>query len=418
MSAAHAAPQEGAKPLDVAALRSQFPILERRPHGKRLAYLDNAATTQRPECVVEAVAGFYRRHNANVHRGVHLLSEEATAAYDGARRIVRDHLGAPSERECLFTRGTTESINLVAQAWLRPRLQPGDEILVTEMEHHSNIVPWQIVAEQTGAVLKPIPMDDRGVLRLEALDELLSERTKLVGVVAVSNALGTINPVREIADRAHAAGAAVLVDGAQALPHQSVDVKALGCDFFAFSGHKVYGPTGIGGLWGREELLEEMPPWQGGGDMISTVSFEGSKWAGLPAKFEAGTPNVAGAIGLGAALRWIDGLGLDKVAEHERRLLESGRAKLAAIPGLRLIGTAEDAAGVLSFVLDGIHAHDVGTILDREGVAVRTGHHCAEPVMRHFGVPATARASLGVYNDEDDLDQLVEAIGTVRELLG
>ncbi len=409
---------KAAAPLDVAAVRADFPILAREMHGKRLAYLDNAATTQRPKCVVDAIEHFYLHSNANVHRGVHQLSEEATALFERSRAIVRDFIGAPSERECLFVRGTTEAINLVAQSWGRTNLGPGDEVLVTGMEHHSNIVPWQLLAEQTGCIVKAAPLDERGQLKMDEFDALLSERTKLVGVVQVSNALGTVNPVAEIVAKAKKVGALVLVDGAQSVPHLPVNVAELGCDFFAFSGHKVYGPTGIGVLWGREELLEQMPPWQGGGDMILSVSFEGSVWAKLPAKFEAGTPNVAGAIGLGAALEYLEGLGLENVAAHEHALLQAGREMLAGVEGLRLIGTAEQAAGAMSFVLDGIHPHDVGTIVDREGVAIRTGHHCAEPVMAHFGIAASARASLGIYNDVDDLEQLIAALGTVKELLG
>jgi cysteine desulfurase/selenocysteine lyase len=415
--AAQPAPTE-ARPLDVAAIRADFPILAREVHGKRLAYLDNAASTQRPKCMVDAIDRFYLHSNANVHRGVHQLSEEATALFEGARARVRDFIGAPSQRECLFVRGTTEAINLVAQSWGRANLEAGDEVLVTGMEHHSNIVPWQLLAQQTGIVVKAAPLDERGQLKMDEFDALLTERTKLVGVVHVSNALGTVNPVAEIVAKAKTVGARVLVDGAQSIPHLPVNVAELGCDFFAFSGHKVYGPTGIGVLWGREELLEEMPPWQGGGDMILSVSFEGSVWAKLPAKFEAGTPNVAGAIGLGAALEYLDGLGLENVAAHEHALLLKGREMLGRVDRLRPIGTAESAAGAMSFVLEGIHPHDVGTILDREGVAIRTGHHCAEPVMQHFGIPASARASLGIYNDVDDLEQLVAGIETVKELLG
>jgi cysteine desulfurase/selenocysteine lyase len=415
---AHAAPEPRARPLDVEAVRRDFPLLAREVHGRRLVYLDNAATTQRPRCVVDAVERFYLHSNANVHRAVHLLSEEATALFEGARRTVRGFLNAPSERECVFVRGTTEAINLVAQSYLRPRVGPGDEVLVTEMEHHSNIVPWQLVCEQTGARLRVLPMDDRGVLRLEELEGLLTDRTRLVSVVHVSNALGTVNPVESIVAAAKSRGIPVLVDAAQSVPHRPVDVRALGCDFLAFSGHKVYGPMGIGVLWGREELLEAMPPWQGGGDMIASVSFEGSTWARLPGKFEAGTPNVAGAIGLAAALDYVTGLGLDAIAAHETDLIAKARAALREVPGLRFIGEADEAAGAVSFVLDGLHPHDVGTIVDREGVAIRTGHHCAEPVMHHFGIPASARASFGVYNDEDDLEALTLALAKVRELLG
>ena len=402
--------------FDARALRAEFPILSRTVHDKPLVYLDNAATTQKPRAVLDAVDAYYRRSNANVHRGVHLLSQEATAAHDAARAVVRRFVNAASEREIVFTRGTTESINLVAQSWGRANLRPGDEILISTMEHHSNIVPWQLVAAATGAVVRAIPITDAGELDLAAFRRLLSPRTKLVAIVHVSNALGTVNPVGEITSLAHAAGAKVLVDGAQSVAHLRVDVRALDCDFFAFSGHKLYGPTGIGVLHAKEALLEAMPPWQGGGDMIRTVTLERSTWNSLPFKFEAGTPDIAGAIGLGAAIDWLERTGLDAVAAHEARLLAHGTDALARIPGLRLVGTAARKASVLSFVMDGAHPHDIGTLLDLEGVAVRTGHHCAQPVMDRFGIPATTRASLAAYNVESDLDALVAALARVRSL--
>jgi cysteine desulfurase/selenocysteine lyase len=404
--------------LDVARLRAEFPILAHPVHDHPLAYLDNAATTQKPRAVLDAMQRYYERHNANVHRGVHWLSERATEDYEAARESLRAFLNARSLKELVFTRGTTESINLVAQSWGRANLGPGDEVLVTHMEHHSNIVPWQMACAQTGATLKVAPIDDRGELELTAFERLLSPRTKLVAVVHVSNALGTVNPIEQLVELSHAVGAKVLVDGAQAAPHLPVDVQELGCDFYALSAHKVYGPTGIGALWAREALLEAMPPWQGGGDMIKAVSFERTVYNDLPHRFEAGTPNVAGAVGFGAALRWLAAVGRERVAAHEARLLAHGERRLREVPGLRLIGTARERAGVLSFVLDGAHPHDVGTILDGEGIAVRTGHHCAMPVMERFKVPATVRASLGAYNTTDELDRLVLGLARVRELLG
>ncbi len=402
--------------FDAAAAAEAFPILARTIRGRRLVYLDNAATTQKPRAVIDALLSYYETHNSNVHRGVHLLSQEATEGYEGARETVRRFLGAASTREIVFTRGTTESINLVAQAWGRANVRAGDSVLVTEMEHHSDIVPWQMLCQATGARLDVLPIDDAGALRMDLLDAHLGPRTRLVGVVHVSNALGTRNPVEEVVRRAHAAGALVLVDGAQAVPHLPVDVRAIDADFYAFSGHKVYGPTGIGVLYGKEALLDAMPPWQGGGDMIKMVTFEHTTWNDLPYKFEAGTPHVAGAIGLGVALEYVESLGRDRLRAHEQDLLRYGTDRLLAVEGLRLIGTAPEKSAVLSFVLDGVHPHDAGTILDHEGVAVRTGHHCAYPVMQRFGVPATTRASLALYNTRDDVDALVAALAEVRKV--
>jgi cysteine desulfurase/selenocysteine lyase len=402
--------------FDVARVRAAFPILSREVHGHPLVYLDNAATTQKPRPVLEALQRFYEQHNANIHRGVHTLSQEATDAWEAARETLRRHLGAAHHEEVVFTRGTTEGINLVAAAWGRANLGAGDEVLLTHMEHHSNIVPWQLVCEQTGAVLRVAPIDDAGALRLDAFTELLGPRTRMVAVAHVSNALGTINPIAEIVRRAHDAGALVLVDGAQGAPHLKLDVQALGADFYVLSGHKMYGPTGIGVLYGRRELLDAMPPYQGGGEMIRSVTFERSTWAPVPHKYEAGTPNIAGAVGLAAAVDYLAGLGLEAVEAHEADLLAYGTARLAEVQGLRLIGTAPEKAGVLSFVLDCAHPHDVGTILDHHGVAVRTGHHCAQPVMERFGVPATTRASLGLYNTREEIDALIDALDEVREV--
>jgi len=395
-----------------------FPILRREVHGKPLVYLDSAASSQRPASVVAAVDRYETYSHANVHRGVHQLSQEATDLFEKAREKVRGFVNAASTREVIFTRGTTESINLVAQSYARNRLQRGDEILLTALEHHANIVPWQLVAEQTGAVIKVVPMDRRGVIDIDNVSACMNERTRIVACAHVSNALGTVLPVREIVQRAHARGAVVLVDGAQAVPHQRVDLKALDCDFYAFSAHKMYGPTGIGVLIGRESLLEAMPPWQGGGDMILTVSFEKTTYNALPFKFEAGTPNISGAVGMGAAIDYIDSLGIEKIHAHEQRLLKIATDKLQRVPGLTIIGTAPDKAAVISFTLDGIHPHDLGTILDAEGVAVRTGHHCAMPVMEFFGVPATARASFACYSRESDIDELIAALAKAREVFG
>jgi cysteine desulfurase / selenocysteine lyase len=393
-----------------------FPILAREIHGKPLVFLDSAASSQRPTAVLEAVDAYERLHHANVHRGVHQLSQEATAMFEHARERVRDFVNAASTREVIFTRGTTESINLVAQAYARPRLKPGDEILLTALEHHANIVPWQLVAGQCGAVVRAVSMDRRGVVDLESVAAAINERTRIVACAHVSNALGTVLPVREITRLAHARGAVVLLDGAQAVPHQRVDLASLDCDFYAFSAHKMYGPTGIGVLVGREALLEAMPPWQGGGDMILTVSFEKTTYNELPFKFEAGTPNISGAVGLAAAIDYIDALGIESIHAHEQRLLAIATERLERVPGLTIIGTAPDKAAVISFTVDGIHPHDLGTILDSEGVAVRTGHHCAMPVMEFFGLPATARASFACYSRESDIDALVRALGKAREV--
>jgi cysteine desulfurase/selenocysteine lyase len=393
-----------------------FPILRREVHGKPLVFLDSAASSQRPASVVAAVERYETFHHANVHRGVHQLSQEATDLFEKARERVRGFVNAASNREVIFTRGTTESINLVAQSWGRANLKPGDEILLTALEHHANIVPWQLVAEQTGAVIRVAPMDRRGVVTLESFAAQLGDRTRLVACAHVSNALGTVLPVRDFARLAHARGALVLIDGAQAVPHQRVDVQALECDFYAFSAHKMYGPTGTGVLIGRETLLEKMPPWQGGGDMILTVSFAKTTYNVLPFKFEAGTPNIAGVVGLAAAIDYIESLGLDAIHEHEQRLLGMATERLSRVSGLTILGTAPDKASVISFTLDGIHPHDLGTILDAEGVAVRTGHHCAMPVMEFFDVPATVRASFACYSRESDIDALVNALGKAREV--
>jgi cysteine desulfurase / selenocysteine lyase len=414
----HAQPRSAAGEYDVERVWRDFPILRREVNGKPLVYLDSAASSQRPAPVIAAVDRYETHHHANVHRGVHRLSQEATDLFERAREKVRGFVNAPSTREVIFTRGTTEAINLVAQSYGRPRLKPGDEILLTALEHHANIVPWQLVAAQTGAVVKAAPMDRRGVVELDAVAAALTDRTRIVACAHVSNALGTVLPVREIAKLAHARDAVVLVDGAQAVPHQRVDVQALDCDFYAFSAHKMYGPTGIGALIGREALLDEMPPWQGGGDMILTVSLAKATYNVLPFKFEAGTPNISGAVGLAAAVDYIASLGIERIHAHERRLLDIATQALGGVPGLTLIGTAPDKAAVLSFTLAGVHPHDLGTILDAQGVAIRTGHHCAMPVMDFFGVPATARASLGCYSRESDIDALVRALGKAREVFG
>ena len=408
--------QAGPPAFDVEAVRADFPILSRQVHGKPLVYLDNAATTQKPAQVIEAVDHYYRHYNANIHRGVHTLSAEATAAYEAARHKVRDFLNAGSDKEIIFVRGATEAINLVAQTFGRSTLKGGDEIIISTMEHHSNIVPWQLLCEQTGAVLRVIPINDKGELIMEAYEKLLSERTRIVSIVHISNALGTVVPVKAVIEKAHQRGAVVLVDGAQAVPHASCDVQALDCDFYVFSSHKLFGPTGVGALYGKQRLLEQMPPYQGGGDMIKMVTFARTEYNDLPYKFEAGTPNIAGAIGLGAALDYVNRIGLAAIAGYEQDLLAYGTAALQEVPGLRLIGTAPDKASILSFVLDGIHPHDIGTILDHEGVAIRTGHHCAMPVMDFFRVPATARASLAFYNTRAEIDTLVRAIFNARKI--
>ena len=404
--------------FDVTRLRADFPILARQVHGKPLVYVDNAATTQKPAAVIERLNRYYAQENANIHRGVHTLSAEASAAHEAARETVQHFIRARESREIIFTRGTTEAINLVANTWGHRTLRAGDEILITTLEHHSNIVPWQMLCEQTGAVLKVAPVNDAGEVELDGFDALLGPRTRLVAVSHVSNALGTVNPVAEMVARAHAAGAVVLVDGAQAVAHQAVDVQALDCDFYAFSGHKLYGSTGIGALYGRAALLAGMPPWHGGGDMIRTVSFERSTYAEPPQRFEAGTPNIAGAVGLAAAIDYVQALGMDTIAAHEHALLERATTALTAIPGLRMIGTAREKAGILSFVIEGIHPHDLGTILDSEGVAIRAGHHCAMPLMTRFGIPGTARASLAVYNNDEDIAALVAAIDKAQDLFG
>jgi cysteine desulfurase / selenocysteine lyase len=402
--------------FDVARVRADFPILRREVHGKPLVYLDNAATTQKPQAVLDALTAYYTGCNANVHRGVHLLSQLATDQYEAARGKIRAFLNAAESCEIVYTRNSTEGINLVAQSFGAARVRAGDEVLISAMEHHSNIVPWQLLCERTGARLRVAPIDDRGALLLDELEALIGPRTRIVAIAHMSNALGTINPVEEIVRRAHPRGAAVLVDGSQAAYHMPVDVQAIGCDFYVATGHKLYGPTGIGVLYGRRELLEALPPFLGGGDMIRSVTFEGSTWNDLPHKFEAGTPDIAGAIGLGAAVDYIAGVGMAEIQEHERELLAYATAAVGAVPGVRLIGTAPAKASVLSFVLDGVHPHDIGTIVDREGVAIRTGHHCAQPVMARFGVPATARASLAMYNTRADVDALVRALHKVREV--
>jgi cysteine desulfurase/selenocysteine lyase len=409
---------ETAPVLDAERVRKDFPILQRSINGRPLVYLDSGASSQRPLPVLRAVEEYETHSHANVHRGVHALSQAATEAFEGARERVRRFINARSTKEIIFTRGTTEGINLVAQSYARPRFKPGDEILITALEHHANIVPWQMVCEQTGCTLKVAPIDRRGELVFDEYQKLLSPRTKLVAVAHVSNALGTVLPVKRIIDAAHAHGAVVLVDGAQAVPHSAVDVRALGCDFYVFSSHKIYGPTGIGVLYGRQELLDAMPPWQGGGDMILSVSFEKTTYNELPYKFEAGTPNISGAVGMAAAMDYIEGLGIDKIAAHEQRLLQLATAELERIPGIEIIGTAAHKAAVLSFTMEGVHPHDLGTILDTEGIAVRTGHHCAQPVMTFFGIPATARASFGVYNTEKDVASLVAGLKKVREVFG
>ena len=402
--------------LDVQKLRRDFPILRQRVHGRTLVYLDNAATSQKPQVVIDAICRYYERDNANIHRGVHFLSEHATEEYEEARGMVQHFLNAADASEIIFVRGATEAINLVAQTYGRTNVHAGDEILITAMEHHSNIVPWQILCGEKGARLRVAPMSDSGELLLEDFEKLLGARTKIVALPHISNALGTINPVKRIIEMARRWNIPVLVDGAQAVPHVNVDVQALDCDFYVFSGHKVYGPTGIGVLYGKSALLDAMPPYQGGGDMISSVTFEKTVYNKLPYKFEAGTPHVAGVIGLGAAIEYVNGLGMDNIAAHEHELLAYATEAVSAIPGIRLIGTARERAGVISFLLDNIHPHDIGTILDQEGIAIRTGHHCAQPVMQRFGIAATARASIALYNTREEVDALVEGIQKAREV--
>jgi cysteine desulfurase/selenocysteine lyase len=403
-------------PFNVARIRADFPILHQEVRGRPLVYLDSAATTQKPQAVIDALVRYYTHDNANVHRGVHALSERATQAYEGARERVRRFINARETKEIIFVRGCTEAVNLVAQTYGRSKVGPGDEVLITAMEHHSNIVPWQMLCQHVGATLKVVPVDERGDLRLEQLDAMLTERTRLLAVTHVSNALGTVNPVRDIVKRAHARGVPVLVDGAQALQHFRVDVRELDCDFYAFSGHKMFGPTGIGVLYGKASVLESMPPWQGGGDMILTVTMDKTVYNRLPYRLEAGTPDISGAVGLAAAMDYIESVGLDAIAAHDRELLEYGARALEGVPGLKLMGRGRERSGVLSFVMEDVHAHDVGTILDREGVAIRAGHHCAQPLLSCFGVAATVRASLAMYNTREDIDALVRGLHKVREV--
>ncbi|MBI1874779.1 MAG: cysteine desulfurase [Acidobacteria bacterium] len=409
---------ERASAFDVDRIRRDFPILAQTVHGKRLAYLDNAATAQKPQSVLDVMERYYREDNANIHRGVHLLSERATAAYEAARAKVQHFINARHSREIIFTRSSTESINLVAQTFGRQRIGHGDEVVISAMEHHSNIVPWQMICEEKGARLRVVPITDAGELRLGEYERLLGPRTKLVAITHMSNALGTVTPARQIVEIAHQRGAPVLFDGSQAAYHMTIDVQALDCDFYAITGHKLYGPTGIGVLYGKSEHLESMPPYQGGGDMISAVTFEKTTYNTPPYKFEAGTPNICGVIGLGAAVDYITAVGLDEVAAHERELLRYGTDALHEVRGLRIIGTSPHKASILSFVMKDIHPHDIGTILDQEGVAIRTGHHCAMPVMERFGIPATARASLAMYNTREDIDALVSALRRVEEVFG
>jgi cysteine desulfurase/selenocysteine lyase len=404
--------------FNVERIRQDFPILRQKIHGKRLVYLDNAASTQKPQAVIDVLVEYYETYNSNVHRGVHFLSEKATEKYEEARRKVQRFINAREAPEVIFVRGATEAINLVAASFGRKNIQAGDEILITTMEHHSNIVPWQILCEEKGARLRVAPISDAGELLLDEFEKLLTPRTRLVAVTHVSNTLGTVNPVRQIIALAHARKIPVLLDGAQAVPHVTVDVQELDCEFYVFSGHKLYGPTGIGVLYGKADLLEAMPPYQGGGDMISSVTFEKTTYNTIPYKFEAGTPNIAGTIGLGTAIDYVNTIGLDAIAAHEHALLLDATEKLAAIPGITLIGTARERAGAISFILDGVHPHDIGTVLDQEGIAIRTGHHCTQPLMDRFGVPATARAALAVYNTFEDIDALVNGIHKVKEMFG
>jgi cysteine desulfurase/selenocysteine lyase len=402
--------------FDVEKIREDFPILKQKVHGKPLVYLDNAATSQKPKAVIDAIAHYYLADNANIHRGVHELSQRSTHAYEATRGKLKKFLNAPDAHEIIFVRGATEGLNLVAASYGHKCVKAGDEIIVSALEHHSNIVPWQMVCQSVGATLKVIPMNDRGELLLEEYEKLLSPRTKVVAVAHVSNALGTVNPVKEIAALAHRQGAVVVVDGAQSVPHMKIDVQALDCDFYAISGHKMFGPTGIGALWGKAKLLKSMPPYQGGGDMIRTVTFEKTTYNTIPHKFEAGTPHIEGGIGLGAAVDYLLAIGMDHIAAYEHDLVEYGTEALARVEGLRIVGTAKDKASVLSFVIDGVHPHDIGTVLDRQGIAVRTGHHCAQPVMDRFGVPATTRASLAFYNTRQEIDALVAGLAKVKEI--
>ncbi|MDX1547419.1 MAG: cysteine desulfurase [Rhodothermales bacterium] len=404
---------------DVEAVRAAFPALHQTVYdGQPLVYLDNAATAQKPQAVIDRMAAYYRRENSNIHRGVHVLSQRATEAYEAARARLARFIGAADPREVIFTRGTTEAVNLVAQTYGRAHVGAGDEVLITAMEHHSNIVPWQLLCEATGATLRVVPVDDTGAIVYDEYLRLLTERTKLVAVVHVSNALGTINPVRALIEAAHATGVPVLVDGAQAVPHMKVDVRALGADFYCFSGHKMFGPTGVGVLYGKEALLEAMPPWQGGGDMIETVTFERTTFNELPHKFEAGTPHIAGGIGLAAAADFLDGLGLDAVGRYEHELLEYATARVTEIDGLRIVGTAPEKASVVSFLPGAVHPYDAGTVLDRLGIAVRTGHHCTQPLMQRFGIPGTVRASFALYNTRAEVDRLVDGLRKVHQMFG
>ena len=417
MSAAkHIGDQSGRNLYDVQEVRKDFPILHQEVNGHPLVYLDNGATSQKPRSVIDAVRHYYERDNANVHRGVHTLSERATNDYEGARDTAQRFINASDRKEVILVRGTTDGINLVAQSYGRPLLKPGDEIIISTMEHHSNIVPWQMLAAQTGAEVKVIPVNEEGELEMDAYMQMLGPKTRIVSVVHVSNAMGTLNPVKTIIDTAHDVGAVVMLDGAQAAPHLAIDVQALDCDFYSFSGHKVFGPTGIGVLYGKAELLEKMDPYQGGGDMIRSVSFDGTTYNDLPYKFEAGTPNIAGAIGLGAALDYVKNLGIDAIAAHEHDVLETATRVMSEIPGVRLIGTAKEKSSIISFVMDGVHPHDIGTVVDSEGVAIRTGHHCAMPLMKRYGVAATARASFALYNTREEAEALAGAVWKVKEM--
>jgi cysteine desulfurase/selenocysteine lyase len=402
---------------DVDQRRADFPILQRTVNNRKLIYFDNGATSQKPQAVIDALVHYYNHTNANIHRGVHQLSQEASADYEQARATVQQYLHAASVNEIVFTRGTTEAINLIAQAYLRPRLQSGDEVVITEMEHHSNILPWQQICDERKASLRVIPVTDDGELDLKNIDQLLTSKTKLLAVTHVSNTLGTINPIRELVDRAHAHGIPVLVDGAQAVPHMQVDVRELGCDFYCFSGHKVYGPTGIGVLYIQEEILTNLPPWQGGGGIISEVTFEKTTYVEGPLRFEAGTPNIEGVIGLAAALDYVNAIGIDRIATHENELLNFGMQQLLTIPRLHIIGNAKEKAGVLSFVIDNLHPYDIGTILDQQGIAVRTGHHCTQPLMKRYGIPGTVRISFGLYNTKAEIDVTVAAIHKAIQML-
>jgi cysteine desulfurase/selenocysteine lyase len=413
----NARPNDTPAPLDVARIREDFPLLAREVNGKPLVYFDNANTSQKPRAVIEAVDDFYRRHNANVSRAVHTLGEEATSAYEATRDNLARFINAPSRDEIVFTSGTTQAINLVAYSHLLPRLEPGDEIVITQMEHHADIVPWQILGERAGAKLKVAPITEKGELIVEKYIDLLTPRVKLAGIVHVSNVLGTINPVAEIARAAKKRGIPLLVDGSQAMPHMPVDVRALGCDFYALTGHKMFGPTGTGALWARKELLRDMPPFFGGGEMIREVRFDGTTYADPPHRFEAGTPNIAGFVGLGAAIDYMESLGRERIAAYEHELLDYATAAMKTVPGLRIFGEAKNKASVISFLVDGAHAHDLATLLDQEGIAVRSGHHCAHPLMQFYGVPATCRASFAFYNTREEVDRFIEAIARVRKLL-